>query len=76
MAGTLAEHLHAAARAQVRDHARTAMADSALFGRESALAYAIGWMEPLDAASDAENVARVRGAFAGLRDAGLLTEVE
>ena len=70
-ARTLAEHMHDAARAQVRDHARAALADT-LFGREHALTYAIGWMEPYDSLPDAENVARARGAIAGLRDAGLM----
>lgn len=70
---TLAEHMHDAARAAVARHTREALAGSTLFGREHALTYALGWLEPLDTAPDAENVARARGAIAGLRDAGMLT---
>lgn len=72
-APTYAERMHDVAREQVRNRARKALADSPLFGREYALAYAIGWLEPLDAEPDDVNVARARGVFAGLRDAGLIT---
>lgn len=70
---TLAEHMHDAARTAVAEHTRKALADSTLFGREHALAFAVGWMEPYDGLPDAENVARARGAIAGLRDAGMLS---
>lgn len=57
-----------AAAEAVEQFARKALAASPLYGRESALIYALGWIEPTGRPA-AEEVAKIRGVFAGLRAA-------
>jgi len=73
VSAVVARAMRARAREAVAEHARAAVADSPLFGREHALAYALGWCEPSPSATDAEVVEQVRGVFEGLRDAGIMT---
>lgn len=65
-----------AAAAAVERFARKALADSPMFGRESALTYALGYIEPTGARTAAEEIAKIRGVFAGLRAAGVAGFVE
>lgn len=57
----------------VERYAREALAASALFGRESALNFALGYLEPMPGRTDAEEMAKIRGVFAGLRAADVLS---
>lgn len=73
MSAAVARAMRARAREAVAEHARGVVADSPMFGRERALAYALGWCEPSPDATDHEVVQQVRGALDGLRDAGIIT---
>ena len=75
MAKSLAKDMHDAARKSVAGHARHALADSPLYGRELAMSFALAWAEPLASEPASVTAAKLRGVFAGLRDAGVLPEL-
>lgn len=55
----------------IERHSRAALAASDLFGKESALTYALGYIEPVFGRPADEELAKIRGVFAGLRAAGV-----
>lgn len=57
----------------VERYARTVLAESRLYGREHAMNYALGYAEPIPGRTDAEELAKIRGVFAGLRAADVLS---
>ena len=75
-APTVARDVYDIARAAVADHTRRVLVDCPSFAREAAYAYALAWIEPGTGPTDGEHFARIRGVFAGLRDAGLMGGID
>ena len=73
MTGVDTARIEQRAAENVEAYARQRLADSPLFGREQALNYALGYLEPIPGRTDAEELAKVRGVFAGLRAADVLS---
>lgn len=73
MSGVDLQRVEQRAAEDVERYARQALASSVLYGREHAMNYALGYAEPIPGRTDAEELAKVRGVFAGLRAADVLS---